>query len=618
MPDNKHLNPDIISRRDMLKNTSGLLGLFAAPDRIINTTMEQTIANGKIDTIAPMRAKMSGKKALLEQLIAQGVTYIFGNPGSTEEAFMDELVNYPQLKYILALHEGVAVGMADGYAQLTHKPAVVQLHSAPGLGNAMNMLYNAKVTNVPLVVISGHNHSKVLFQEPNLSGPLVEMAKPVTKWATQVSHVQDIPQALRRAFKIAAEPPRGPVYLAFTLDAFEEEAEMEIIAGTYTSTKVRPDESIITAAAGVLANAHSPAIFMGDGIGWSDAQAEVTKLAEALGAPMFELTGNSQVNAPATHPLKMPSIFYVFPKDIKAALQNCDVLLMVGARQFPITFPEPDKEMDASLLPLDCKVIQMNADVWELGKNINPMFSIATDPKAGLSELTQELKKIQSSGQQQAAESRRRTIGEKKSKVREQFKRDVQRDWNNLPISPVRLLEELRLVAPANALYFTEGLSNEKLIEATMQPEAPSNMLRGTGGPGLGIGLPGAIGAQLAMPESNVIGIVSDGASMFSISALWTAANKNIPVTYIILNNGAYQVLKLSTVEFYGKEKMKGRPFIGMDLQPPSINFAQIAEGMGVKSWRIDHPDKLKEVLKAAIFHQGPSLVEVIIEARLE
>ena len=184
---------------------------------------------------------MTGKRALMEQLIADGTTHIFGNPGTTEQGFMDILQEYPQVEFMLALHEGVAVCMADAYARLTRRPAFVELHIAPGLGNALGMMHNARVGKTPMVVYAGQSPSSVLFQEPHLSGPLVEMAKPIAKWSYQVEHAHDVPRVLRRAFKIAAEPPAGPVFLALPMDVLDQEAEVDIAPTTYISWRTRPD-----------------------------------------------------------------------------------------------------------------------------------------------------------------------------------------------------------------------------------------------------------------------------------------------------------------------------------------------------------------------------------------
>src|SRR3954463_12716875 len=151
-------------------------------------------------------ARMTGKRALMEQLVADGTRYIFGNPGTTEQGFMDVLQDYPRLQFMLALHEGVAVSMADAYARRTRRPAFVEVHIAPGLGNALGMMHNARIGKTPMVVFAGQSPTDVLLQEPHLSGPLVDMARPIVKWAAQIEHAHDVPMAVRRAFKIAAEP----------------------------------------------------------------------------------------------------------------------------------------------------------------------------------------------------------------------------------------------------------------------------------------------------------------------------------------------------------------------------------------------------------------------------
>src|SRR5918911_472621 len=209
-------------------------------------------------------AVMSGKRALLEQLIADGTCHIFGNPGTTEQGFMDILQDFPSVQFMLALHEGVAVSMADAYARITRRPAFVEVHIAPGLGNAMGMLHNARIGKTPLVVYAGQSPSNVLLQEPHLSGPLVDMARPIAKWAAQVEHAHDIPRALRRAFKIAAEPPQGPVFLALPMDVLDAEAEMDIAPTTYTNWRARPDAAGPADGGELLGRGQRPLLIVGD------------------------------------------------------------------------------------------------------------------------------------------------------------------------------------------------------------------------------------------------------------------------------------------------------------------------------------------------------------------
>ncbi len=238
----------------------------------------------------------------MEQLIADGVQHIFGNPGTTEQGFMDVLQDYPQVEYMLALHEGVAMSMADTYARITRRPAFVEVHIAPGLGNALGMMHNARIGKTPMVVYAGQSPSNVLLQEPHLSGPLAEMARPIAKWSAQIEHAHDVPRALRRAFKIAAEPPQGPVFLALPMDVLDNEAEVEIAPTTYTNWRTRPNIEGLRELADILVKAERPMIMVGDSVNLTEAQSEVTRVAEQLGAPMFECYA-SEFNVPACHQL---------------------------------------------------------------------------------------------------------------------------------------------------------------------------------------------------------------------------------------------------------------------------------------------------------------------------
>src|SRR5918912_483886 len=313
---------------------------------------------------------MTGKRALLEQLIADDVRYIFGNPGTTEQGFMDILQDYPQVEFMLALHEGVAVCVADAYAGLTRRPAFVEVHIAPGLGNALGMLHNARIGKTPLVVYAGQSPSQVLLQEPHLSGPLVEMARPIAKWAAQIEHAHDVPRALRRAFKIAAEPPQGPVFLALPMDVLDAEAEIDIAPTTYTNWRARPDAAGLADVADLLARAQRPMLMVGDSVALAEAQTEVTRVAELLGAPMFECYA-SEFNVPACHPLYMGSVDFVSPKNIRATLADCDVLFVVGD---PVIGP-------------GTKLVQLDCFTHEIGKNVRPDIGLRGDPRSGLAEL---------------------------------------------------------------------------------------------------------------------------------------------------------------------------------------------------------------------------------------
>ena len=552
--------------------------------------------------------RMTGKRAVIEQLLAEGVQYVFGNPGTTEQGFMDVLQDYPQLQFILALHEGVAVSMADAYARLTRKPAFVELHIAPGLGNGLGMLHNAKVGQSPLVVYAGQSESRALFQEPHLSGPLVEMARPICKWAYQVEHAHDVPQALRRAFKIAAEPPQGPVFLALPIDVLDHEAQMDIRPTTYTSWRARPDPEALAQAASLLLGARHPMIVVGDRVSLSGAQDEATEVAELIGAPIFENFA-SEFNVPANHPLNMGMVPTIGgPRPLRNALAECDALLCVGAPLFQIIFPEPE-----AALPAGAKLIQIDPVAWELSKNLPADVAIQADPRAALAELADLLRGQLSPGYAKGAEERKAAIADRTAASRERRRQQSRANWDAVPITGPRLMHDLHNALPSNALVFAEAISNQAHLVAELQPTAPEELLIVRGG-GIGPGLPGTLGAQLARPDRPVVGVCSDGAAMYSISALWTAAHHRIPATFVMLNNASYRILKLNLVEYLGADSRE-RDFVALDLTDPPLRFDKLAEAMGVQACRVERPEELLPSLREAIAYPGPSLVDVVMDS---
>jgi thiamine pyrophosphate-dependent acetolactate synthase large subunit-like protein len=552
--------------------------------------------------------RLTGKRALLEQLIADGVSYIFGNPGTTEQGFMDVLQDYPQVKFMLALHEGVAVSMADAYARVSRRPAFVELHIAPGLGNGMGMIHNARIGKTPLVVYAGQSPSNVLLQEPHLSGPLVDMARPIVKWAAQVEHAHDVPRAVRRAFKIAAEPPQGPVFLALPMDVLDMEAEVEIAPTTHTNWHARPDAAGLAEVADLLVKAQKPMLMVGDSVALAEAQEEVTRVADLLGAPMFECYA-SEYNVPACHPLYLGSVDFVSPKNIRSTLADCDVLFVVGAPVFQLIFPEPQ----APAIGPHTKLVQLDCFTHEIGKNVRPDIGLLGDPKAGLAELACLISERLTGPAMEAAAERRKSAEARVTQAHERYWANARQHWHSTPISGPRLMHEIKQALPENALIFSEGVTNTKHVEMAIAPREPAKLVKVRGG-GIGPGLPGALGAALARPDRKVVGIASDGAAMYSVTALWTAAHYKLPVTYVMLSNRAYRILKLNMIEYLGSAAA-GREFVGMDLVEPELRFDRMAESMGVPARRVEKPEELPEALQQAIGQpDGPFLLDVVLE----
>lgn len=545
----------------------------------------------------------------MEQLLADDVRYIFGNPGTTEQGFMDVLQDYPQIEYMLALHEGVAMSMADTYARITRRPAFVEVHIAPGLGNALGMMHNARIGKTPMVIYAGQSPSNVLLQEPHLSGPLVDMARPIAKWAAQVEHAHDVPRALRRAFKIAAEPPQGPVFLALPMDVLDAEAEVEIAPTTYTNWRTRPNAKGLAELADMLVKAERPMIQVGDSVNLADAQSEVARVAELLGAPMFECYA-SEFNVPACHPLYMGSVDFVSPKQIRSTLADCDVLFVVGAPVFQLIFPDPEQPV----LRPETRLVQLDCFTHEIGKNVRPDVALLGDPKAGLGELAELIVERQTGALKQAAAERKQTAEARVRQVNERYWANARKNWDASPISGPRLMHEIKKVLPENALVFSEGVTNGKHVEMAIAPDVPGKLVKVRGG-GIGPGLPGTLGAALARHDRKVVGICSDGAAMYSITALWTAAHHRIPVTYVMLSNRAYRILKLNMLEYLG-EAAKGRDFVAMDLTEPELRFDRLAQAMGVPAKRVERVEELPEAVQEAVGHtDGPYLLDVVLES---
>lgn len=555
------------------------------------------------------RRRLSGKRAFFEQLLADGIDCIFGNPGTTEQGIIDLLPDYPSVSYYLALHESVAVGMADAHARATGRPALVQLHIAPGLGNAIGMLYNARVGHSPLVVYVGQSPVASLFQEPHLSGDLVSMARPVTKWAAEITQTADVPQALRRAFKVAEEPPQGPVLLSLPMDVLDSEAEMLIRPTTYVRWRSRPPEAAVEEAAALLSTASAPAIAVGDHVGLAGGQREVAALAELLGAPILNAFSNG-VNAPANHPLYQPRGIPVSSGPLRRALEPHDVLLALGTSLFTSILPDPEGP-----IPDGTRVIHVDYDSWQLGKNHAGGLLIRADPRETLLALLERLHRG-ADAETLARWQRRRDALERASQERRTtLRRQHEGSWDSVPISPHRLMAEIAAALPEDAVIVDEALTSGSSLELYLQPSDPWRRFRVRGG-GIGGGMPGTLGIQVAFPDRPVVGLVSDGAALYTITALWTAAHHRLPVTFVLCNNRSYRILKQNLRDYRAPEDA-ARPFVHMDLTDPEVGFVGVAEGFGVAARRIERPDEIGPALREAVATDGPVLLDVVLDGGL-
>ena len=554
---------------------------------------------------------MAGRQAIMEIFRTEGVDYIFGNPGTTELGFMDMLQDYPQLHYIVCLHESIALSAAQMYANASGKTGVVNLHVAPGLGNALGSLYNAVVGKMPLVVTAGQQDSRMLVREPILSHDLVSMAKPLVKWSVQLQHIEEIPVIFPRAFKVAQDTPRGPVFIALPGNVIDQEADLHLPALGASYRRNRPDPEGLMAAARCLAQANHPVVICGDGVQATQAQAELVRIAEQLGAHVWSTVLTGALGFPNMHPQFRGTLPGEYSA-IRRALDNADAVLAVGADLFDEVFYD-----DNSPLPEGCKLIHIDNSSWEIGKNIPTEIGLLADPKLALQELSEVIAPQLSSAAQQAAERRRSAVAERKQ---QEIDRQVQRAHNragDTPIAPPFLMAVLRDCLPKDVVVYNEAITAEADLTRTLPFSLP-NSLFGNHGGGIGQGLPGAIGVKLANPDRQVVALVGDGSAMYTIQSLWTAARYHLPILYIILNNQSYRILKLNMNRYRRLLHIpEGRPYPFMDFTDHQLDFTDMARGMGVAAKRISRPDDIQPAIQAALASGVPYLLDVITEGRV-
>ena len=550
--------------------------------------------------------RKQSRHVLLEMLINRGVEYIFGNPGTTELPLIDAIQDHPQLKYMLALQEGVAVAMADGFARATRTPGFVNLHIAGGLANGLSQLYNAYRGGTPMVLTAGQSDTRMFMEEPVLSGDLVEMCRQYTKWSAEVLHGRDVPKAIRRAFRIASTPPTGPVFLSLPWDAMDEEIEQDLSTPSPVYARLRPDSKAIEEASRLLAGAKNPLMVVGDRIAQAEAVSGAVKIAELLGAVVMTQSF-SEVNFPTGHP-QFRGPLNVDSHDARETIRRHDVILAVGCDVFPQFLYVPD------LFSGKERLVHLDVSVREIGKNHPVEVGVWGDIRAGLAEICTTLESAMSQGARAEAVARAVKMGQAKSKDKERFIAAAQKTWDQTPIDPQRLFLELKAVLPRNAIIAGEAVTSTRPLLSAIEFNEPGSFYNARGY-ALGWGIGGALGIKLANLDRPVVGVLGDGAAMYSIQGLWTAAQYDLPVTFIVCNNRGYRILKHFLINYYypalGHKDRKSE-FTGMNFEQP-FDCATVAEGFGVRGFRVDDPEALKPTLERALNLGKPALVDVHI-----
>ena len=556
-----------------------------------------------------MSQLMTGKQALLEMLKAEGVDYIFGNPGTSEGPIIDLLGDYPEFRYILALQESVAVGMGEAYARAIGKASFVSLHVDSGLANGIALMLDALNTGTPMVVTSANYDIRKTNE--NITD-LANLVRPVTKWAVELSHADQIPSVIRRAFNEANSHPKGPVYVGFTSNALEGMAEMNIEPSRPVYDAPRPSEEGIARAASMLLDSSRPLMLVGDRLSDDNALDEAVELAELMGFPVYQARG-AEVAFPTTHPQYQGPLSLRVASQ-RAALQQVDLVLAVGADPFEELFYWGDV-----ILPAESTLVHIDPDRSRIGRSEPTDVGIVADCKLGLRGLIAALQERLAPADAPEMEQRKQAAVAEAQDRREAYEASVAEKWDHRPMTPARMMYELSAALPGNAMVVDDSISNRGAMRHYFQAKRRGD-LRGVRGQSIGGGMGVTMGTQCANPDRPVFGVIGDGSAMMTIQGLWTAANDNIPCIFVICNNGMYRVLK-TNFNVYQEEILKlpetsGGRLLYSEFSTP-FDMAAIANSMGVHGERITEPEQIKPAVDCAVASGKPALLDMVIDGSL-
>ena len=547
---------------------------------------------------------ITGRDAFLRVLSSEGVVKMFGNPGTTELPIMHALSSAPEMGYVLALQEAVVIAMADGYARASYKLVSCNVHVAPGLGNAIGSIYTSMMSGTPMIVTAGQQEQGHGLTEPLLYAPLVPIATPVVKWATEVSRIEDLPRIMRRAAKIATTAPTGPVFISLPGDILNNEAAIDMGEVTRVDTAVRPSDAALEQLARRLLSAKKPVILAGHEIATSDAFAEATALAETLGAPVLQQTVAWGAHFPSEHPAYIGALNRD-QKYVRRVLSDYDLMFCVGADVLKMSVWS-----ETEPLPETTAVAMVGLRDWEMGKNFPAEIALRADVKETLKALAPLLKTLGGAALAERAKASLAEIAPRNWSAQ----RAARKARLALPAPTDKKLPaewvmmQLSEKLPRDAIVVEEGLTSTMTLPSYF-PFRDRNSFFGNVSGGIGWGIAAAVGIQIAEPGRRVVAVIGDGSAMYSITALWTAANQKLPVIFLITNNAGYQILKNRLKLFHGNDTP-----IGMDFNDPPMDIAAIARGFGLAAERVSTVAGFDAALDKALARtDGPTLIEAMV-----
>ncbi len=552
---------------------------------------------------------MTGKQAVLEMLKAEGVKHIFGNPGTSEAPLIDMLGDYPELQYFLTLQESVAMGMGESYARATEKPAFVSLHVDSGLANGIALMLDALNTGTPMVITSANYDARKINETKT---DLAELVRPVTKWSVELNLPDQIPSVMRRAFHEANSHPKGPVYVGFTANALEGEAEMNIVPSSKVHDSYRPDPQGIQEAVSLIMTAKHPMMMVGDRVSEDHANDLAVELAELMGFPVHQSRG-AEVSFPTTHPQFFGN-HTLRVTSSREMLQEADLVLAIGMDAMDELFYWGDV-----ILGENTKLIHIDPIPGRAGRSEPTDVGIVSHCGLAIEELIRSIKPLLTFEIGNEIAGRRIEVVAAAADKRKAFDDSVISKWENKPMIPARMMSELADALPTNAIVVDDSISNRATMRHYFQGQKRGD-LRAFRGQSIGGGIGTTMGTQVANPDRPVFGIIGDGSALMTIQGLWTAANDDIPCIFVICNNGMYRVLKVN-FDVYQREILQQKESAGENLPysdfPTPFDVAAIATSMGVHGERITDPAEIAPAVKRAVASGKPAVLDIVIDGSL-
>jgi len=519
---------------------------------------------------------VSVKQATLDLLRAFGIRKVFGNPGSTELPFLSDWPD--DIDYVLGLQEASVIGMADGYAQATRNAAFVNLHSAAGVGNALGNIYTAHRNQTPMVITAGQQARSILPLQAFLYAERAsEFPRPYVKFSIEPARAEDVPAAIARAYYVAMQPPCGPTFVSVPIDDWTHQTQA--VEARRVSRELGPDPDAMKALVAALSASKRPALVVGPGVDRAQAVDLMVRLAEKTRAAVWVSPFSARCSFPERHPL-FAGFLHASPTQLSDALRGHDLVVVIGAPVF--TF---HVEGHASIFDGATTIFQITDDPTAAAVSPQGTSIIATMKPAltTLIELLPETKRAMPAG---------RTLP------------SAPRAADPIPVD--FLLHTLSVAMPDDAALVEEAPSHRPAMQKFMPMRGQDSFYTMASG-GLGYSLPASVGMALGRPGIRTVCLIGDGSAMYSIQALWTAAQRKLPLTVVVINNAGYGAMRSFS------RVMQVRNVPGLDL--PGIDFVKIAEGMGCDAVRVSKSSDLAPALKRGLAHDGVSLVEVIVDS---